>query len=353
MRPGEHGVVDRPLLGGHRLTVDDAEHPDPPAVEVGGGVGWHRGSRCRGRFLLEHAGVGRVPVRRRDRCALHGEAVLAYPPDVDAQRQHESDGKHGDVQCVEPQQRRLPDLLPADEEVLQRPAEPGDVVDEIGPDGDRPVAQLVPREQVAGEGQAEREHQQHHTDDPVELPRLLVRAGEERPHQMEDHDEHHQVGRPPVHVADELTEPDAGLELLHVAVRGADRGRVEEHQVDAGDDQDPEEHRGDEAEAERVADPQHPRRDLHRVQVQEEVGERLQGATARRVERRVTEHRPPEVAALDPARRRLRRGRRRPSVRARRVARPALAFRARWRLDVSHEPTPWRGPSKAHRAGSG
>ena len=69
------------------------------------------------------------------------------------------------------------------------------------------------------------------------------------------------MGRPAVDVAHELTEADAGAEVLHVAVRGADRGRVEEHEVDAGDDQDAEQHRGDEAEPERVADAQHPGRD--------------------------------------------------------------------------------------------
>ena len=66
--------------------------------------------------------------------------------------------------------------------------------------------------------------------------------------------------------------------------------------------EDPEQHRDDEAEPERVADPQHPGRDLDRVQVQEEVGERLEGPAPRRVERRVAEHRPPHVAALDPGR---------------------------------------------------
>ena len=86
----------------------------------------------------------------------------------------------------------------------------GHVVDEVGADGDRPVAQLVPRQEVAGEGQAEREHQQDDADDPVELARLLVGTRVERPHQVEDDGEHHEVGRPPVHVADQLAEADAG-----------------------------------------------------------------------------------------------------------------------------------------------
>ncbi len=172
------------------------------------------------------------------------------------------------------------------------------VVHEVGADGHGPVRELVPRQQVPGEREREREQQQHHADHPVELARLLVRAGVEHAHEVQRDDEHHEVRRPAVHVADQLPEADAGLQVLHVAVRAVDRRRVHEHQVHAGDEQDAEQHRGDEPEPERVADPQHALRDLDRVHVQEEVAERLQRAAARRVELRVAEHRAPRVAAL-------------------------------------------------------
>ena len=100
---------------------------------------------------------------------------------------------------------------------------------------------------------AERQQQQHHADDPVELARLLVGAGVEDANEVQRDDEHHQVRRPAVHVPDELSESDAGLQVLHVAVGRADRRRVHEHEVHAGDEQDAEEHCGDEAEAQRVA----------------------------------------------------------------------------------------------------
>ena len=182
---------------------------------------------------------------------------------------------------------------------------------------------------------AERDQQQHDADDPVELARLLVGAGVEDAHHVEEDDEHHQVGRPPVHVADELAEADARLEVLHVAVGGARRRRVHEHQVDAGDRQDPEQHRGDVAEPERVPQAQDPRRHLHRVDVQEEVAERLQGAPARRVELWMAEHRAPHRRCAAPSRS--------SPVRA---SRPRA--RARPRL-VRHARPPSHRPSRARR----
>ena len=73
------------------------------------------------------------------------------------------------------------------------------------------------------------------------------------------------------------------------------RRRVEEHEVHAGQHEDDEQHGDDEPEPERVAHAQHTRRDLHRVEVQEEVRERLQRPTAWRVEVGVAEHRAPRV----------------------------------------------------------
>ena len=62
--------------------------------------------------------------------------------------------EHGDVQRVEAQQRVLPDLRPADQQVLGLAADERDVVHEAGADRDRPVRQLVPGQQVAGEREA-------------------------------------------------------------------------------------------------------------------------------------------------------------------------------------------------------
>ena len=137
MRPGEHRVVDRTVLGRHRLAVDHAEQARTPAVQVGRRARQGPGRR----LLLERAGVA----------ALDREAVLADAPDVHREHRDQERRKHGDMERVEAQQRARPDLLAADEQVLQRLADHRYVVHEVGADRDRPVAQLVPRQQVAGE----------------------------------------------------------------------------------------------------------------------------------------------------------------------------------------------------------
>ena len=203
------------------------------------------------------------------------------------------------MQRVETQEGVLPDLGPADQQVLEPAAEKRHVVHETGADGHRPVRQLVPRQEISREGEQECEHQQHHADDPVELTRLLVGARVEDAHHVQPHHQHHEVRSPTVHVSDQLPEADAGLQMLHVAVRRAHRRCVHEHQVHAGNEQYPEEHHGDEPEAERVAHAQDALRDLDRVHVQEDVAERLERPPAGSVLLGVTEHRPPRVAALD------------------------------------------------------
>ena len=109
--PGEDGVVDRAILGRHRLAVDHAEEAHPPAVQRGR----RAYGRPRGRFLLE-----RPCTRTR-----HREPVLADPPDVDREHEDEQPGQHRDMERVEAQQRALPDLLATDEQVLQRSANTG------------------------------------------------------------------------------------------------------------------------------------------------------------------------------------------------------------------------------------
>ena len=101
-------------------------------------------------------------------------------------------------------------------------------------------------------------------------------------------------------VPNQLSETNAGLELLHVAVGGSDRWRVDEHQIDTRHEKYSEQHRRDESKPERVTDTQNALGDLDRIEMKEEVAERLQGAAPWRVELRVAEHRTVRIAALDP-----------------------------------------------------
>ena len=156
------------------------------------------------------------------------------------------------MEHVEAQQRGLPDLVAAQQQVARLRPEDREVRDDARPDRDRPERELVPRQQVAGEGEGEREQQQQHADDPVELARRLVGAGEEDPAHVQEDDRDHAVRGPAVRVAQEHPERDRVLEVLHAAVR---RGRVRDvvqHQREAGDRQAHEQEEADEAEAERV-----------------------------------------------------------------------------------------------------
>ena len=90
-----------------------------------------------------------------------------------------------------------------------------------------------------------------------------------------------------MHVANELSESDARLEMLHVAVRRSDRRRVDKHQIHAGDEQNQKQHRGNETKAKRVAHAQHALRDLDGIEMQKEIAERLQRSPAWRVKLRV------------------------------------------------------------------
>src|SRR2546430_11432894 len=57
---------------------------------------------------------------------------------------------------------------------------------------------------------------------PVELARLLVRAGQENAEHVQPYCNHHQVSRPAMHVAQQLAEGDIVFEIQDVA-------RSEEH----------------------------------------------------------------------------------------------------------------------------
>ncbi len=160
-----------------------------------------------------------------------------------------------------------------------------------------------------------------------------------------------------MHVPDELPEAHTGVDGLHVAVGRADGRCVEEHQVDAGDDEDAEQHRRDEAQAERVPQAQHRGGHLDRVQVQEEVGESLQGSATGGVARWVPEGRPPRCAPPDasaqPVTGRVGDRRFEGVSRSRLDVDGGRLANRRLRLGSGHRPPPVHGPSTGRRAGSG
>src|SRR5687767_8893014 len=110
------------------------------------------------RFSVFSSVIGRSQ-RSRD------AAVLANPPEVDGKEDGRHERQDHDVQHVEAEQRVLPDLQAAEDEVLDRRVDDRRVARHVQADRDRPVADLVPRQQVAGEGQADGHEQQEHAHD--------------------------------------------------------------------------------------------------------------------------------------------------------------------------------------------
>ena len=176
-------------------------------------------------------------------------------------------GKQQHVQHVPAQQRLRPDLGAAEEHEPHLLAEHRRVAHHVRAHGDGPQGELVPRQQVAGERQQQRERQQDDADHPVELPRRLVGAVVEDARHVQEHRQHHQVGAPSVHVPHQQPERHRRLQVGDV-VPGRRRLRpVEEHQEDAGDRQQDEQEEAEPAEAQRVADLDRVALHLDRVQV--------------------------------------------------------------------------------------
>ena len=167
---------------------------------------------------------------------------------------HQRDQEHrGDtgVQGVEADQRGATDLRTTAEHRLQPAADAGKVADHAGADGDRPVRQLVPGQQVAGEVGDEHEQKQQQSDDPVETPRSVEAAGEEDPQHVQQHDD-----APVVDCPYQPAEQDLLLHDGDRVVGPRRRGLVDEHHQDAGrhQQQDQDHRRPAETEGVGVAD---------------------------------------------------------------------------------------------------
>src|SRR5713101_8699332 len=159
-------------------------------------------------------------------------AVLPDAPEVQDHQDGGDDGDEDAVQDVEAQQGRRPHHRARRQESARivarrhaqlRPegplvAEQGRRARHVGADGHRPDGELVPGQQVAGEGEQERQREEVDADHPVELARRLVAAGHEDPEHVQPDEDDHAVRRPAVHVAHDHPEGDVEIEVLHVPV---------------------------------------------------------------------------------------------------------------------------------------
>ena len=127
------------------------------------------------------------------------------------------------MQDVHSHERRLSEREPAEQE-LCRPL-PDDRGRERHLDADlcRPEGQLLPREDVPGEPEEQRQRDEDDAEHPVDLTRLLVRPGEVHAEHVQEHRRRHELGGPLVDRPEHEAELDVGHDQYERVVRG---GRV-------------------------------------------------------------------------------------------------------------------------------
>src|SRR5262249_35144440 len=122
--------------------------------------------------------VVRRLLRRLVRKLELGDAVQPNQQDVHHEQEYHRHRQNGRMNDVEAGQGVLVVDFARQEQVLANAADDRYLVGNIGPDGGAPVAELLVDEAVAGKAGSERAEQEQHADDPVQLARLAVGAGE-------------------------------------------------------------------------------------------------------------------------------------------------------------------------------
>ena len=137
-------------------------------------------------------------------------------------------------------------------------------------DRDRPVGELVPRQQVPGEARRGDRGEEHEADEPVERAPVEEACREEDAEHVEGGDEDQQVRAPVVERADEGPEEDLRLEPFDRRVCLARHRRVAEHEQRAREHEGCEEDERHPPEAERVREADCRPGDAHRSEVEHE-----------------------------------------------------------------------------------
>jgi hypothetical protein len=223
-----------------------------------------------------------VAATSRGRSSSASCSARASPPSAQPERQHD------DVEHVEADQCRLLDGPAADQQLADGRTDPRNRRGDVGADRHRPERQLIPRQEIAGEREEQRQEEHHHAEHPVPLAVLpapdavLVGAGQEHPHQVQEHGDDHPVRGDAVHRPDPRSEGDDELDVLYRLVGALDRRHVEEEERQPGEDQQEEQRGRDGAEPERVGPGHRGLADLGGERVVQEVrGDRIPGLAIR------------------------------------------------------------------------
>ncbi len=223
--------------------------------------------RCLGGLFRQE----RRPVGSRE------AAVLAHAPHVVQEEEADRGRERDDVQDVEADQRRLVDRAPAEEQLADRRPGERDRGRDVRSHRDRPVRELVPREEIAREGKEEGAEEEAHAEHPVLLPLLplsaavLVGAREEDAHHVEEDDDHHEMRGQAVHRANPEAERRDVLDVLHGSVRALDGRDVKEEERQSGHRDEEQQRRRGRAEPERIVPVERRLVGLRREPVEQEV----------------------------------------------------------------------------------
>ncbi len=169
-------------------------------------------------------------------------------PHVYANAQQQNARNHEDMQREEARQRRPRDDRAAVHKMHQVGAHKRHAAHDRGADAQAPVGVLVEAQHLAGEGHAEGQQQQHHTDDPGQLARELVRAEHEDLHHVDQHHRDHEVRSPAVQRTQEPAQGHVVVQELKAVPRLTRRRRIHQRQQDAGHHLHHQQHRGGTAE---------------------------------------------------------------------------------------------------------
>ncbi len=166
--------------------------------------------------------LARVAQRALARCLLRpGRRRDAEPDDEVKMEPDQRDDRardHEHMNRVEPRQGVRVDVgAPLQELRDERPEKRRGAVD-VDADDRCPVGRLVPRKQVAREALCEPHCEEQHTDDPVQLPRILVSAEQEHPPHVHEHEDDEHRRAPAVHAAHEPAGEDVVRDVLDRAV---------------------------------------------------------------------------------------------------------------------------------------
>ena len=142
----------------------------------------------------------------------------------------------------------------------------------IGTNRDRPDGQLIPRQQVPGKGEQERQEQQNDTDNPIEFSWRFVTARQEHSIHVQPDGNHHGVCPPAMQFPQHAQRRDIA-QCQHVGIGPFGGGAIVEHQQHARDDLDQKQEEGDPAHAPGVAERNSLFIDGDGMQVQEEIGQ--------------------------------------------------------------------------------